>query len=92
MIKGEDNRVGEQLHTNFTNLFNNIFNSLAHQLEQPALLRDIAQRIAEQIPENTQTLRQLLIGSALYLENNRNPQALERLDPDIATAIIRSRE
>lgn len=47
--------------------------------------------ISERIPKDPETLLQLLEGAARYLESNGDLKALERLDPDIATAILRTR-
>jgi tetratricopeptide (TPR) repeat protein len=75
----------------FARLFQEAMGELAYRLDNPSLLRDIAQRIGERLPEDTATLRQMLEAAALYVESGNDPRSLERVDPDIALAIQRTR-
>ena len=91
VFDGTDERVNSDLQTEFAKLFTGVIINLAQDLNDARLLRDIARRIAERIPKNTEIFQQLLEGAARYVESNGDPKALERLDPDIATAILRTR-
>ncbi len=91
VFDGTDQRVNSALQTEFAKLFTEVIINLAQDLNDAGLLRDIAQRIGVPIPKNTEILQQLLEGAARYVESNGDPKALERLDPDIATAILRTR-
>lgn len=83
--------VNAKLKPAFARLFQEAMGELAYRLDNPPLLRDIAQRIGERLPEATATLRQMLEAAALYVESGNDPRSLERVDPDIALAIQRTR-
>ena len=55
----------------------------------PALLRDLSALLAERLPDRTVALRALLDAVALRRERPDDPAALQRVDPDVATAIDR---
>jgi len=62
---------------------------LAQQLADPALLRDIAALLEQRLPSETMAERALLEAAARRAENPDDPAALERVDPDLATALER---
>lgn len=66
-------------------------NALLRELTDPALLRDIADLLDAHVPDALVTERKLLRARALDLERPDDLAALEREDPDIATAVRRLR-
>jgi len=62
---------------------------LAKQVNDPALLRDIAVLLERRLPSETVAERALLDAAARRAEKPDNPEALERVNPDIATALDR---
>jgi hypothetical protein len=91
VLNGEDRRVAAPLQAQFTELFRAAMGALARGLQDPGLLRDIARRVAERMPPETESLCQLLEAAARYAESGGDPRSLERVDPDIAMAIRRTR-
>jgi tetratricopeptide (TPR) repeat protein len=64
---------------------------LAGRLQDAGLLRDIATHLAHSLPTDTAAEQALLTAAALYIEGGGADSALERVDPDIAAAIKRTR-
>jgi hypothetical protein len=60
-------------------------------LQDAGLLRDIATHLAHSLPTDTAAEQALLTAAALYIEGGGADSALERVDPDIAAAIKRTR-
>jgi len=65
--------------------------TLAESVTDPALLGDIAGLLKRRLPAETAAERALLEAAALRLEKPDDPAALERVDPDVATALERIR-
>ena len=63
--------------------------ALIPRIPDPALLRDLVALLAERLPEGLVTERAMLEAAALRREQPDNPSALQRVDPDIATAVDR---
>jgi tetratricopeptide (TPR) repeat protein len=63
--------------------------SLAQRVTDPALLRDIAALLEQRLPSQTTAERALLEAAALRAERPDDPAALERVDPDVVTALER---
>jgi len=74
----------------FVKMFRDVINELAQWLNDGDLLHDIAERMRERLPDETQTLQQLLEATARYTKSDDGARALERVDPDIALAILRT--
>ena len=66
-----------------------VLGALIPRLTDPGLLRDIADLLAARMPEATATEQALLRAAALRRERPDDPAALQRVDPDIATAVDR---
>jgi len=66
-----------------------VLGRLIPYLTDPGLLRDIADLLAARLPEATATEQALLRAAALRRERPDDPAALQRVDPDIATAVDR---
>lgn len=62
---------------------------LVQQVNDPGLLRDIAALLEQRLPSETTTERALLEAAALRAKRRDDPAALERVDPDIRTALDR---
>ncbi|WP_375767200.1 tetratricopeptide repeat protein [Archangium gephyra] len=62
---------------------------VAEQVTDPALLRDIAALLERHLPSDTAAERALLDAAARRVERPDDPAALERVNPDIATALDR---
>ncbi len=62
---------------------------LAQRVTDPALLRDIAALLEQRLPSETKAERALLEAAARRAESPDDPAALERMDPDVVTALER---
>ncbi|NMO20059.1 tetratricopeptide repeat protein [Pyxidicoccus fallax] len=62
---------------------------LIQQVSDPALLRDIAALLEQRLPSETAADRALLEAAARRTERPNDPAALERIDPDVITALER---
>jgi len=72
----------------FTVLIRGILTEIIRTVTDPVVLRALAERVAETVPPDLSPSPTWFRAAALYHEGGRAPAALERIDPDLRTALL----